>query len=94
MASNNKLTADERKAANEQAHQAKEKIFKLVVKIISWETKSMDSLALRTDDRISSQEWNSYKQHIMEISKSESLEKVKSRLVETYKSIQSNNGFK
>lgn len=90
----NQPTKDERKLALLKAQEAKDKIFKLVVKIISWETASMDSLTVRSADKITDQEWLRYKRHLLNISKSESVEKVKSRLAQTYKDIKENSGFK
>ena len=86
-------TLDERKLAVLKAQQARDKAFKLVVKIISWETGSLNSLVVKALDKITNQEWLTYKKHTLSISTQENLEKVKRKLAQSYKDIKENNGF-
>lgn len=88
------LTKEEKKLITLKAQEARDKSFKLVVKIISWETGSMDSNAIKTENKISPVEWATYKRHLLTISKSESVEKVKEKLSQAYKSIKEHGGFK
>lgn len=92
--SNPILSKEEKKLAILKAQQAREKIFKLVVKIISWETASMDSIVIRSGDKITSQEWAKYRNHLLDISKTEGIDKVKSKLAASYQAIKENSGFK
>ncbi len=92
--SNPTLSKEEKKLAILKAQEAREKIFKLVVKIISWETASMDSIVIRSGDKITSQEWAKYKSHLLDISKTEGIDKVKSKLAASYQAIKQNSGFK
>ena len=85
---------DERKLAVLKAQQAKEKVFKLVVKIISWETASLDSIAMRSLDKISKQEWDTYKKYFANISKAEGPAKIKEKLTQSYNAIKEQKGFK
>ncbi|MBI2601059.1 hypothetical protein HYW42_03835 [Candidatus Daviesbacteria bacterium] len=87
------MTKDERKLAVLKAQEAREKVFKLVVKIISWETGSQDSIVVRAANRITSQEWLRYKKHQIGISGTGNIEKVKNRLAQTFQSIKNNGGF-
>ncbi len=84
---------EERKLAALKSQEQRESIFKLVVKIISWETNSQDSTAMRNLNKITAQEWLMYEKHLLNTSKIESEAKVRSRLAETYQSIKDNLGF-
>ncbi|MBI2196916.1 hypothetical protein HYU45_04900 [Candidatus Daviesbacteria bacterium] len=86
-------TQDERKLALLKAQAAKDKLFKLVVKIISWESGSLDSVVVKSLNKITEAEWLNYRKYTMNISTSQSLEKVKEKLTQTYKNIQSHGGF-
>lgn len=86
-------TKEERKLLVLKAQQAKEKVFKLIVKIISWETGSLDSVVIRSADKITPKEWAEYKKHQLQIPTSNSAEKVKIKLAKTFKLISENNGF-
>jgi hypothetical protein len=88
-----KLTKEEQKAATKEAHEASERIHSLVVKIISWKAGILDGAVITESNKITKREWEKYRQHILRISKTESVEKVKDRLKETQQSIQSHNGF-
>lgn len=87
------LTKDERKIAALKAQQAKEKTFKLVVKIISWESGSLDSLVVRAANKITLSEWLQYKKQRMDISTPETRDRAKDKLAQTYNAIKSNGGF-
>ncbi|MBI2017618.1 hypothetical protein HYS92_01060 [Candidatus Daviesbacteria bacterium] len=84
---------DEKKLALLKAQEARDKMFKLVVKIISWETDSLNSIVVKSLDRISPTEWSNYKKYTLGISV-QSVDKVKQKLAETYKNIKSHGGFK
>ncbi len=88
------LSKEERKLVILKAQEAREKIFKLVVKIISWQTRSMDSIAIKHADKVTNHEWIRYKQHLLNISKSESTERVRDKLTQTYNAIKEHGGFK
>lgn len=88
-----KLTKEERKLVTLKAQEARDKIFKLVVKIIRWETESTNSSS-NAMEKITSQEWAKYKQHLLSISTSESTQKVKDKLTQTYNAIKEHHGFK
>lgn len=88
-----KLTKEERELAISKAHEASEKIFKLVVKIISWETGPLDGAAIKKTDKITPDEWQRYRQHLLTISKSESVERVKGKLKKVYEAIKEHSGF-
>lgn len=87
-------TKDERDIALLKAQQARDKIFKLVVKIISWETGSLDSIVVKSVNKITDQEWLNYKKYTLSIPTSMDTEKVKEKLAQTFKNIKENNGFK
>ncbi|MDP3758747.1 MAG: hypothetical protein Q8Q86_03435 [Candidatus Daviesbacteria bacterium] len=86
-------TQDERKLAILKAQAAKDKLFKLVVKIISWESDSLDSVVVKSLNKITEAEWLNYRKYTLNISTSQSLEKVKEKLTQTYKNIRSHGGF-
>lgn len=88
-----KLTKEERKLVTLKAQEARDKVFKLVVKIIRWETES-NQTANNTIEKVTSQEWAKYKQHLLNISTSESTQKVKDKLTQTYNAIKAHGGFK
>ena len=81
------VTKDERKLAVLKAQEARDKIFKLVVKIISWETGSLNSIVVRSLDKITNQEWSNYKKHTLGLSNSETFEKAKQKIAQTYRQI-------
>ncbi len=88
-----KLNKDERKEAVLQAHKANEKIFKLVVKIISWETGPMEGASIKTTNKVTDDEWQRYRRHLLKISTSESEKRVKEKLKGIYEAIKDNGGF-
>ncbi len=88
------LTRDEKRLALLKVQEVRDKLFKLIAKVISWETGALDSIAVKSLNKITKQEWLTYKKHILGITTSESIEKVKEKLNQTYKDIKKNNGFK
>lgn len=86
-------TTDDRKLALLKAQAAKDKLFKLVVKIISWESGSLDSAVVKSLNKITETEWLNYRKYTLNISTSQSLDKVKEKLSQTYKNIQAHGGF-
>lgn len=87
------MSKDERKLAALENQKVKEKMFKLVVKIISWESGSLESVAIKSVNKITPNEWLQYKKHRTNISAALDKKKVKDNLVQTYNSIRSNGGF-
>lgn len=87
------LTKEERKMLVLKAQEAKEVIFKLVVKIISWESGSMDSVVVKSANKITAKEWLKYKKHQLGISAAGSIQKTKDKIALTYKLIKENGGF-
>lgn len=85
---------DERKLALLKAQEARDKVFKLMVKIISWETDSFNSIAVKSLNKITKGEWSIYKKHTMEVPTSQSIDKIKDKIAQTYKNIKENGGFK
>ena len=69
-------------------------MFYLVSKVISWKTKSQDSLSMQNKDKITKDEWRRYEIHLLEISKSEYVEQVKEKLKKIFNIIKQNQGFK
>lgn len=87
------ISKEERKLAVLKAQEARDKVFKLVVKIISWETGSLNSLVVKSSDKITSKEWSTYKKHTLAVASSENIERVKQKLIQTFKDIKENGGF-
>lgn len=88
------MTKEERKLAVLKAQKAKEVTFKLVVKIISWESGALESVVIQSADKITSEEWLRYKKHRMNISTTLDKQKMKDNLAQTYNAIKANGGFK
>lgn len=86
-------TREERKLAALKAQKSKEKVFKLVAKVISWETGSVDSIAVKAADKVTHQEWLQYKKHQIGIYGADNIEKARDKLAQTYKFIKENGGF-
>lgn len=84
---------EEKRLAALKMQDEKNKRFKLVAKIISWETISKDSASVTTLEKVTEVEWSTYRKHILEIATSEKEEKVKQKLNQTFESIKSNKGF-
>lgn len=76
----------ERQIHNEQIHS-------LVVKIISWKTGIVDGAVITRDNKITPAEWKQYYEHLLEISKTDSVEKTKQKLADVQKAIKDNGGF-
>lgn len=90
---NTKLTKEEREAAAAKVREVSERLFKLVVKIIRWETELPNSNLGKPKDKITPEEWKTYEKHILKISTSEREGRVREKLDETYKAIKSHRGF-
>ncbi len=88
-----KLSKEEQKAVALENHQANERIHSLVVKIISWKAGLLDGASISQSNKITQSEWGRYRQHILKISKIESVDRVKGRLKETQQAIQKHGGF-
>lgn len=84
---------DERKLAVLEAQKIKEQAFKLVVKIISWESGSLGSTVVQSTNKITPAEWSQYKKQRMSIATAENRDKAKEKLTQTYNSIKANGGF-
>ncbi len=93
VSKDNKLTKEEREAAAAKAHEVSERLFKLVVKIIRWETELPNSNLGKPKEKITRDEWKTYEKHILRISTSEREERVKEKIGETYQAIKSHRGF-
>lgn len=87
------MSKDERKLAALEAQKAKERIFKLVVKIISWESGALDSVVIQAANKITPEEWLQYKKHRTGIPTNLDGVEVKKKLAQTYNSIKANGGF-
>lgn len=87
------LDREQKRLAALKIQAERDKRFKLVAKIISWETGSMDSIAVKSLDRITETEWSIYKEHILGIATAETVEKVKAKLAQTFEDIKRNDGF-
>lgn len=89
-----KLTKEEQKTKALETSAAKEKIYTLVSKVISWNTQSKDSNSMQSLNKITAEEWQRYKKHLLEISKTDSVEVVKEKIKKIYSTIQQHQGFK
>lgn len=87
------MSKEERKLAVLESQKAREQVFKLVVKIISWESGSLESVVVKSANKITPGEWLEYKKHRMNISPVLDKEKVKVKLTQIYNSIKANGGF-
>lgn len=84
---------EERKLAVLKAHEAREKIFKLVVKIIRWETEVSTSTTDKNVSKITTDEWHRYTKHLLGIYQPENQAKIKEKLKKTYDTIKGHGGF-
>lgn len=84
---------EKRNLAALKVQKAKEKIFKLIVKIISWESGSLGSPVVQSINKISSGEWILYKKHRLSVFAAIDKEKAKKELAETFNSIKTHGGF-
>lgn len=91
--SNPKLDKEARKQLSIDNHLANEKIHSLVVKIISWKTGLVEGASIQSDNKITQEEWDTYKKHTLKIPTSNQ-DKVKDKIKETYEAIKRNDGFK
>ena len=88
-----KLTKDQQKDAQLEKQLHNEQIHSLVVKIISWKTGIVDGAVITRDDKITAAEWKQYTTHLLEISKTDSVEKTKQKIADIKEAITSNGGF-
>lgn len=87
------MTKDERNLALLEAKRVKEKAFKLLVKIISWESGSLGSTVVSLTNKITPEEWAEYKKHRKSVFPVFDKDKIKADLEKTYNSIKINGGF-
>lgn len=85
-----KLTKEERDIQTQITQAANAETHRLVVKIITWRTGLAEGFST---NKITAEEWERYKKHLLNISKTDSVEKVKGKLKETYDSIKMRGGF-
>ena len=88
-----KLTKDQQKDAQILKQLHNEQIHSLVVKIISWKTGIVDGAIITQDDKITADEWKQYYNHLLEISKTDSVEKTKQKLADVQQAIKEHGGF-
>lgn len=82
-------TLDKRKLDLLKAQKAKEQAFKIVVKIISWESGS----SAANIEKITLAEWKQYKKHRSGAFAAIDRDKAKTDLAKTYNSIKAHGGF-
>ncbi len=75
------------------AFTAKEEVFQLVAKIISWKTRSVDSHSMQNQKKVSASEWQEYEKHLFGVYKTETKEEVQARLLTIQEAITLNEGF-
>ena len=88
-----KLTKDQQKDAQLLKQIHNEQIHSLVVKIISWKTGIVDGAIITRNDKVTPEEWKQYSNHLLEISKTDSVEKTKQKLADVQKAIKEHGGF-
>ena len=88
-----KLTKEEQKLAVLEKHRANEIVHSLVVKIISWKAGLQEGAAISKSNKISPEEWDTYKKYIYAIYKVEGVEKAQKKLDEAEAAIRKNGGF-
>ena len=89
-----RLSKEEQKLQILENQRQNEITHNLVVKIIIWKSGKLDGTNLLSTNKITPKEWSTYKKHMLEISKIDSIEKVKAKLEETRQDIKTNGGFK
>ncbi len=87
------MITDDKKQLITAAQAAKEALFKLVVKIICWETGSLGSVTVRSDDKITTHEWMEYKKNQLSIATEGTLLRIKEKLAQSHLSIKEHGGF-
>ena len=87
------LSKEEQKLANLQIQEVKEKTFKLVVKIICWESGTPSSEVVQTKNKITPEEWSRYKKHRTNAFSEADRDKIKAELTESFNNIKANGGF-
>lgn len=88
-----KLSKEELKAIALEKFKANELIHSLVVKIISWRTGLVEGTMISDTNKVTNREWNTYRKHLLLISKIEGVVKVKIKLKETFQKIKDRGGF-
>ena len=88
-----KLPKEERELILFENHLIYEKRHKLVVKILSWKFGLLAGALIQQNNKITNNEWNSYRQHLISISKIDSKDKISNKLKEIHKAIKNNGGF-
>lgn len=89
-----RLSKEEQKLQILENQRLNEITHNLVVKIIIWRSGKLDGTNLLASNKITPKEWATYKKHMLNISKIESVEKVKAKIEETRQAIKANGGFK
>ena len=87
------MTKEERKLSLIENQKVKEKTFKLLVKIISWESGSLGSIAVSSVNKVTAEEWTWYKKHRADVFAAFDKEKAKNDLEKTFNLIKANGGF-
>lgn len=87
------LNREEKRIATLKIQAERDKRFKLVAKIISWESGAEGSIAVTTQNKVTDAEWSEYKKYIQTITTSDSVEKVKQKIDLTFENIKKNGGF-
>ncbi len=90
---NKRLTKEEQKLAILENQRLHELTHQLVVKIIIWKSGKLDSTSITKSNKVTPQEWNKYQNHMLNISKTESVERVKDKLNQTKQDIRDHGGF-
>lgn len=88
-----KLTKEEQKQKNLENQEANARTHSLVVKIISWRTRPLDSNPEGGPSKISKEEWETYKKHLQGIATTDSKDKVIQKIKEVYEAIKLRGGF-
>ena len=88
-----KLSKEEQRSKELEVSEAKEAVFHLVAKVISWKTRSQDSYSMQNKEKISPAEWQKYEKHLLDISKTEDVQTVKEKLKTIHSQIEANHGF-
>ena len=87
------ISKAQQKEASLEKQLHNEYIHALVVKIISWKTGIVDGAVISRNDVITKEEWAAYQKHLLEISKTDSVEKTKQKLADIQQAIEANGGF-
>lgn len=88
------LSKEEKKLADIELKEIKEKAFKLIVKIISWENGSNGSIVVQSANKITPEEWQQYKKERMNAFSAADKDKGRKEIEESFNSIKAHGGFK